>query len=125
MIKIILFAITALFTIIILRNLNNEYALIISLLSCIFIFYMIFPNLEIIFTYLKNITKNFNIDQKYIEIIFKIIGISYICEFASQICADADQNSLATKIELSGKILIMTYSIPILDDIFDLIANLI
>ena len=123
-IKISAFSLVVLLAIIVLRQANSVYALILSLVSCIFIFYLIFPNLETVFTQFKNISENLNINSKYTEIIFKIIGISYICEFASQICADAGVNSLATKIELSGKILIMTCSIPILNDILELILNL-
>lgn len=121
--KISVISIICVLIIILLRKENREYAIILSLVSGIFIFYMILPELNNVFVELQSISQNFN--TKYITILLKIIGIAYICEFASQICIDAGENNLATKIELSGKILIMSCSIPILNDLLDLILNII
>ena len=124
-IKIAAVSIICVLIITLLRKENNEYATILSLVSGIFIFYIILPELNNIFIELQNISQSFSTHSKYIAIILKIIGIAYICEFASQICIDAGENNLATKIELSGKILIMSCSIPILNDLLDLILNII
>lgn len=121
--KISVISIICVLIIILLRKENREYAIILSLACGIFIFYMILPELNNVFVELQSISQNFN--TKYITILLKIIGIAYICEFASQICMDAGENNLAAKIELSGKILIMSCSIPILNDLLDLILNII
>lgn len=86
---------------------------------------MILPQFNNVFIALQNISKNFNTHSNYIITLIKIIGIAYICEFASQICIDAGENAIAKKIELSGKILIMSCSIPILNDLLELILTVI
>ena len=44
----------------------------------------------------------------------KMIGITYIAEFASGICKDAGYGSLVSQIEIFGKLSILAVSMPIL-----------
>ena len=50
-------------------------------------------------------------ENGYVGILFKII--TYIAQFASDICSDAGENALAGKAVLAGKILVAFYSMPI------------
>ena len=54
----------------------------------------------------------------------KITGIAYLSQFGMQICADAGEGAIAAKIELAGKILIMTVSAPILLAVLDVVMGL-
>lgn len=74
---------------------------------------------------LQVLAKQANINMMYLETILKIIGIAYIAEFASQITKDAGQGTLASKIELAGKILILAMAIPILTVMIETILQLI
>ncbi|EGL16712.1 stage III sporulation protein AD [Paenibacillus sp. HGF7] len=60
----------------------------------------------------------------FLKTILKIIGIAYIAEFGAQIVRDAGQESIASKIELSGKILIMVMAIPIITVIIETVIKL-
>ena len=57
------------------------------------------------------------IPNKYIKILLKVIGISYISIFSSEICKDFGQANISEKIKLSGKILIICCSIPVISDL--------
>ncbi len=74
---------------------------------------------------LQAIGQKANVNNMYLETILKIIGIAYIAEFASQITKDAGQGTLASKIELAGKILILAMAIPILTVLIETVLNLI
>ncbi len=74
---------------------------------------------------LQVLAKEANVNMVYLETILKIIGIAYIAEFASQITKDAGQGTLASKIELAGKIIILAMAIPILTVMIETILNLI
>lgn len=74
---------------------------------------------------LQAIGQKANVNSMYLETILKIIGIAYVAEFASQITKDAGQGTLASKIELAGKILILAMAIPILTVLIETILNLI
>ncbi len=64
------------------------------------------------------------INGEYVGIMVKVIIIAYICEFAVQFCNDAEEKAIGTKIELAGRILILTASLPIIENLFNLIVNL-
>ena len=44
----------------------------------------------------------------------KITGISILTEFAVSICKDSGESSIANKIDLGGKILVISMSIPVI-----------
>ncbi len=73
----------------------------------------------------ERIAANANVNLIYVETILKIIGIAYIAEFGAQITKDAGQGAIASKIELGGKILILTMAIPILTVIIETILSMI
>jgi stage III sporulation protein AD len=118
------FGIIATIISIVLRRSNPEYAIILSLITGILIFYLVLPELKNIFNNLINISDNFDIHISYVAILLKIIGIAYISEFASQLCNDAGESSIASKIEFAGKILIMIVSLPVMNELIELITNM-
>lgn len=77
------------------------------------------------FDFITQIAEYSSIDTENINIVFKIIAIAYISQFASDICADAEQKSIAGKIELASKFLIIYISLPILVNFFDLIVSIL
>lgn len=99
-------------------------SVLITIVSGVIIFMMIIPTLEEVITSILDIVSMLDIGIENIGIILKIIGISYICEFSSQICIDAGENAIASKIELAGKMLIMFISIPIITRLLSLITSL-
>ena len=44
----------------------------------------------------------------------KTMGIAYVTQFAAELCRDSGQSSIASKIELGGKVIIVTLSMPLL-----------
>ncbi|MBA9027391.1 stage III sporulation protein AD [Peribacillus huizhouensis] len=89
------------------------------------IFLVLVDKIYEIIAMLEKLAVNANVNMVYLETILKIIGIAYIAEFAAQITKDAGQGSIASKIELSGKILILAMAIPILTVIIETIIQLI
>lgn len=110
---------------IILKEEQPEFSMIISLLAGTIIFLMMISKVQAVLQVFSNLSSKMNIDVLYLTTIFKIIGIAYITEFGAQVCKDAGEGSIATKIEFGGKILIMILSIPILMALLDLIINII
>ena len=55
-----------------------------------------------------------SMDQAYIGTLIKMLGITYISEFASGICKDAGYQTIASQVEIFGKLAVMVLSMPIL-----------
>lgn len=71
----------------------------------------------------EKIASNANVNMVYVETLLKIIGIAYIAEFGAQITKDAGQGTIASKIELGGKVLIMAMAIPIITVVIETILG--
>ena len=113
-IKIVAFAFVALFIILIFKGRKDDIAVQISIITGILIFMFIVPKLTIVLDFLQNLSNKSNIDFIYLNTVFKILGIAYLTSFCSEICKDAGEGNIASKVEFAGKVLILGLSIPIL-----------
>ena len=105
-IKIVAFAFAALFMFLLFKDKRSDISTLISLSAGAIIFLVVITQLnDVIY---------FNIDMVYIGVVLKILAIAYLATFCSEICKDAGAASIASKVEFSAKILILTLAIPIL-----------
>lgn len=100
---------------------KSEYGLYIGAAACIIITALGLTRLEIILDTINRIQGYLSINKTYFSILFRIIGITYISEFASSLCKDAGHTAIAGQIELVGKLSILTVSMPILLALLDTI----
>ena len=100
-------------------------ALLLTLAAGIIIFLTVLPQLSEIFTVLKDLGEKVNLNYSYMTIIFKLLAIAYITEFAAQLCRDAGEGTLSMKIELGGKIGILIISLPIMTQILQTVLDLL
>jgi stage III sporulation protein AD len=107
--------------IVLLRKDNPIFALILSIASGLLIFFLILPDLSNVIKNINEIIKEFNFKNYYLDIILKIIAVSYLSEFAIQICQDSGENNIASKISLSSKVIIISMSMPIFKDLLNII----
>lgn len=124
-IKIVGIGIVATVLIVILKDTRPEFTLFISLLTGVIIFTMILGELSYVIETLNTLARRVNIEFAYFSTILKIIGMAYIVEFGAQISRDAGEESIAMKIELGGKVLIMVLAIPILLALMELILKIL
>lgn len=108
----------------IIKEQNPLFAFLLATFTGIIIFLFLLGKIAAVIQLLENLTLKSNINPIYLQTILKIIGIAYIAEFGSQIVRDAGQEAIASKIELSGKILILVMAVPIITVIVESILNL-
>jgi len=113
-IKIVAFAFIALCVVIILRKNNDTLAIQVSTAVGVIIFLFMISKITSILQLLQQLALKANIDFVYLNTVFKILGIAYLASFTSEICRDAGEGNIASKVEFSGKILILVLAIPIL-----------
>lgn len=63
------------------------------------------------------------IDMQYVQVALKVIGIAYLVQFASNICRDAGESALAGKVEMVGRILILSVSVPVILGILEILQR--
>lgn len=74
---------------------------------------------------LKYLVQESGIDNAYFEIMLKSLGICYIAQFATDICNDFGQTSLASKIELSAKLTLAVLSLAPVTAIIKIIKEMV
>jgi len=52
--------------------------------------------------------------EHYLAILLKVIGITYICEFCASVCKDAGYGTVASQLEILGKLAVMFAGLPVL-----------
>ncbi|MGZ9586150.1 stage III sporulation protein AD [Paenibacillus marinisediminis] len=101
------------------------FAFLITSFAGVLIFLFLIGKIEAVIEVLKDLAERSGIQPVYLKTILKIIGIAYIAEFGAQVVRDAGQDSIASKIELAGKVLIMVLAIPIISVIIETVMKLL
>ena len=81
--------------------------------------------LSAIIDLLTNLSKKSGINAQYVAILLKISGIAILSEFAVSVCKDLGETAVATKIDLAGKIIIISISIPIISALLELLIKIL
>lgn len=123
--KVIGFGIIAVSLIIILKQQKQEIALLCVVASSVIMLTFIFDDLKNVILLIDKLVIDSAIDSSFLKIILKVIGISYMVEFGKDICKDAGENAIANKIEMAGKVIIVSLSIPVIASLLDIVAELV
>ncbi|MFA9463248.1 MAG: SpoIIIAC/SpoIIIAD family protein [Velocimicrobium sp.] len=102
---------------------KSEYGIYIAFAGCLIIFLYGIHKLELILDSLGALENYMKVSNTYIFLLLKIIGITYIAEFSSDLCKDAGYGAIAGQIEFVGKLSILTISMPILLSLFESIQS--
>ncbi len=84
---------------------------------------MLISKFSSLYINIKNIAESAGIKSEYIEIMLKGLAICYITQFSGDVCNDFGQTSLASKIELCGKIVLAILCIPLMVSIIDMVTK--
>ena len=124
-VKIVGIAIVSLVIIIILKQYKPEFAVYVSIISGIIILFLIMDRLYGIINLLINLSNKAGAGTEFIGILLKITGIAILTEFAVSICKDSGETAIANKVDLGGKIIIISISIPIITALLELIIQIL
>lgn len=106
--------ITGTFLAIILKNSKSEYSMLLSMGTCVCIFVYLLTKLEIVVDYVAKIESALQLDEGYIKLLMKMIGITYVAQFASEVCKDAGYAAIGTQVEMFGKVSVLFVSMPLM-----------
>ena len=106
------------------KNSKSEYAVYISFAAGIILIFMVISRFMIIKNSLEELQQYIDINPDYIVIMIKIAGVSYISDITSTMCEDAGFRTIASQIEMIGRMSILTISIPVLLELFETITGM-
>ena len=97
-----------------LKVLKSEYSLYLSVAVMLLIFFYSAGRLGGILSAMEQIQTYFPVTEIYVRTLLKIVGVSYIAEFASHVCRDAGYGAVGSQIEIVGKLTVLAVRMPIL-----------
>ncbi|GIO42958.1 stage III sporulation protein AD [Paenibacillus apis] len=125
MIQIVGLGLVATVLILVIKEQKPLFAFLIGASTGIYIFMLLIGKIGGVIEVLEQLAESSGVQMIYLKTILKIIGIAYIAEFGAQIVKDAGQESIASKIELAGKVMIMVLAIPIISVIIETVIKLL
>ena len=96
------------------KSVKGEYGTYLVMAAGFFVFFYGVSKLTTILDTVKEIQSYIKINSVYLSTLVKMIGITYVAEFAAGICKDAGYGSMGTQIEIFGKLSVLAVSMPIL-----------
>lgn len=111
--------------ILVIREQKPMFAYLLAAFVGVSIFLMLIGQIDGVINVLEELADRSGIPSVYLKTMLKIIGIAYIAEFGAQIVRDAGLESIASKIEFAGKMLILVMAVPIISVIVETVLNLL
>ena len=91
----------------------------------ILIFFYAFAKLEQLVESIGTLGEYVSVETEYLKLLLKMLGISYVSEFAASLCRDSGCGSVAGQIELFGKLSILLLSMPVVLSLLNTLGQLL
>lgn len=124
-VQVVLFGIVATMLYLIIKDVARPFAFFMMLVASIVILFAVIKEINAIIQLIYRLGQKATVHQMYIDTVLKIIGIAYITELGANVTKDAGLSSVASKIELAGKIFILLLAIPIVIAVVELILQFV
>jgi stage III sporulation protein AD len=109
---------------IILRKERPEIAMLLAAAAALLILGAMLQKINAILLVFETLAAKADLNQGYFKIILRIIGFAYLAGFGAQLCRDAGENGMAGKIELAGKLFILSLGLPVMAGLVDLVFRM-
>lgn len=124
-VKIIGVGLIAVIMIIILKQYKPEFTIYVSICAGAIILALVMSRLSGVIGLLTELSNKFSDGNGFLAILIKITGIAFLTEFAVSICKDSGESAIASKIDLGGKVIIISMSIPIISTLLETIIKVL
>ena len=108
-----------------LEEVNPKYAKGFSLVLLTFFFMVALQILSKMIGDLTAVFLNFNIEQQYVTIIIRLIGIVYYAEFVNFLLTEAKLGNVGKMFEYIVNLYLIGYSLPMIITLFELILSIL
>lgn len=122
--KVAILGVMAVLLAIPLKKDKSEFAMLLIMVSCLIIGTLAIWKIKDVVNFLKSLESYLGEGSVYLNILLKMIGITYVAEFGSNLCRDAGYSAVASQIEFYGKLMILAVSMPILMTLFQTLMGL-
>lgn len=124
-IKIIGIGLITLIITIIFKEYKKDFTIYPILIGGALILFVSIDILKDIIDFINRLSSSSAYDSSFISLLIKITGISILTEYAVSICKDSGESAIANKIDLGGKIIVISMSIPVISTTLESLTKLL
>ena len=124
-IKVIGIAFLTLIFTIILKQYRKDFAIYVVIIGGALILLSSLETFRNIIDFINRLSNKSNISSDFIKLLIKITSISILLEFAINVCKDSGESAIASKIDLGGKIIVISMSIPVISTMLNGLLELL
>jgi stage III sporulation protein AD len=111
--------------VLILREYQPEMAMQVSLVTGVIIMFLVFNQIIGAVNVITETAVAAGINLVYLQTLLRVIGIAYLAEFGAQLCRDAGEGSIASRVELAAKVIILVMAVPVIVEIMESVLGMI
>ena len=108
-----------------LKKVNANISFVVAVITGVVIIGMLYLDVDGLVNVIKTVSLGYGISDGYIKLLLKVLGISYITQFAASAAEECGEKFIARKIEFAGRIFIASLSLPILVNLLNMIVSMI
>lgn len=123
--KILAIAVLTCVASLIVKQVKPDFASLVSLAGGVVILLLLINYISSILDVFRGLIDKANLSPTLFSSILKIIGIGYLTEFTANLCQDTGNSSLASKVGLAGKIIILFLALPIITNLLEVIMGIL
>lgn len=124
-VKIIGVGLIALIIIIVIKQYRPEFTIYVSLIAGAIILMLIMDKISAVINLLTSLSSKTAINNEFLVLLIKITGIAFLTEFAVSICKDSGETAIANKMDMGGKVIIISMSIPIIASLLETVVKIL
>lgn len=118
------FAVCAAAIALVMRRLRPEAATVLVIAAGALTFVLVLPQLNQVVSGVTSLAAAGGVQDGYMGQLLKVGGISLLMDFAAQTCRDAEEEGLAMKVELAGRIMLIALALPVMQSLLTQVMSL-
>ena len=107
------------------KKVGEEYRIIVSVVCICSMIISVLPYLNDLFSKAVSFAMLSETSADNFMLLLKAVGVGYICQFTSDICTDAGETAIASKVELAGRIAILSMTVPVINSLVSMIEQML
>ena len=106
-----------------LKQYKPEFAVVSEAACAVVLIFMLGDEIRDALSVFQMFFENTGISEEYIAVLIKVLGISLVTQFSSDMCKDAGEGALASKVEFAGKVVITAAAVPVIKGFTGFVAG--
>lgn len=120
-VQLVLLAVIGMLAALVCKKHQMDFSALISIGICLLLMFFMVQAFDELVAFIQQIAGFMNLE--YVGILLKLIGIAYVCEFASSLCKDAGYQAISGQIEMAGRVAMMVITVPVMTAIIETIEQ--